>query len=102
MKNTRWLVADSRNWPGASSETSSRCWKRARISLLCWFDHGQPTNTKNMIRMTIGVENTAIGLINCVRLTPDACHTTISESLYQRVMKNRIDTKSVTKSMIAM
>src|ERR1700758_1678390 len=100
MKNTRWLVADSRNWPGASSETSSRCWKRARISLFCAFDHGQPTNTKNMIRMMIGVENTAIGLMNCVRLTPDDSQTTISESRYQRVSTNRIDTNSVATSMI--
>ena len=42
------------------------------MSLLCWFDHGQPTNAKKMMRMMIGVENTAIGLMSCVWLTPEA------------------------------
>ncbi len=101
MKNTRWVVGDSRNWPGASSETSSRCWKRALISLLCWFDHGQPTKAKKAISRMIGVANTPIGLIRRVRLTPEASQTTISESLYQRVSTNRIDTKSVTTSITA-
>lgn len=101
MKNTRWFAADSRNWPGASSEISSRCWKRALIILLCWFDHGQPTNAKNAISRTIGVANTPIGLMRRVRLTPDASHTTISESRYHRVSTNRIDTNSVTTSITA-
>ena len=69
--------------------------------MLCWFDHGQPTNAKNTISRMIGVEKTAIGLMSCVWLTPDASHTTISESRYQRVSTKRIDTKSVTISMTA-
>lgn len=51
--------------------------------------------------MMMGVANRPIGLMKRVRLTPEASHTTISESLYQRVSTNRIDTNSVATSMIA-
>ena len=41
------------------------------------------------------------GLNQASRPRPELCHTTISESRYQRVSTKRIETKSVTISMTA-
>ena len=86
--------------PEAIIDSTPRCWKRSRNSALCWLAHGQANMPSSSAMMKNGVANCITGLTRSRREMPAENHTTISESLYQRVRTMRVEMNSVADSRI--
>ena len=87
--------------PAEIIDSTSRCSKRSRNSALCWLAHGQPNSASSATSKMNGSEKRSTGRMKSVRLMPEVNHTTISESLYQRVSTSNTEMNSVAHSRIA-
>ncbi|MCY1294039.1 hypothetical protein D9M68_940890 [compost metagenome] len=84
--------------PAAIIDITPRCSKRSRNSALCWLAHGHANMPSSSASRMNGAANCSTGLTRSRSEMPAENHTTISESLYQRVSTIRVEMNRVAES----